>query len=314
MVGLTVPESIFISDLLGGIFYGLYCVLFIQYLSLVRRNKTVGTAVFYPIVALFLGGTAFVGIGFAQGFLSLLRATDPGTAITLFRLRLSTSTIYSFLDLISQGVLIYRCWIVWGKNTALIIVPSLLATASFITDIVLVAELGLFGPASRAAPDWFTKLGTASFSISLATNAIVTAVLVAKLIMVHRELTGDGYAHGHYISVVIAMLIESGALTFVAQLIWVVLFSLQNVSSGFNAVGNETALACGIAPTAVIVRVAMGRSYETKMTGHSQFESGMRFAERNASTTAAGEGTLQSKYASATRIGVSTDKLEKGSL
>lgn len=105
------------------------------------------------------------------------------------------------------------------------------------------AELGVFGPASRNPPDWFTKMGTASFSISLATNTIVTAILILKLIMVHRELDSLG-GQADYLNTVVSILIESGALTFISQLIWVVLFSLQDVTTGFDAVGAVTALAC----------------------------------------------------------------------
>ncbi|KAF8868255.1 hypothetical protein CPB84DRAFT_1809153 [Gymnopilus junonius] len=311
MAALTVAESIYLSTALGGILYGIYCVIFIQYLNL--RNKAVGNTLLYPLCALFLLGSAFVAIGYAQGFFYLLRPTAPGTDVILFRLRLSTSTIYSFADLISQGVLIYRCWIVWGKHLLVIVIPSTLAVASFVTDIVLVAELGVFGPAPRNPPDWFTKLGTSSFSISLATNTIVTAILVLKLLIVHRELEGSG-VKGDYLSTVVSILIESGALTFISQLIWVVLFSLQNITTGFDAVGALTALACGIAPTAVIVRVAMGRSYESRLT---HVESTLHFQVRDNYDTSITTGTVgqtAQKSLNATRVDNSTEKLEKQSV
>lgn len=116
--------------------------------------------------------------------------------------------------------------------------------ADKVMDIVLVVGLSYFGPTPRNRPDWYTQLGTTSFSISLATNTIVTAILILRLVMVHREVRKIVVGRNHYLVEIVAMLIESGALTFISQLIWVVLFSLQNISTGFDAIAAVTALSC----------------------------------------------------------------------
>jgi len=306
MTGLTTAESIFLENALGGVFYGIYCVLFVQYLNLLNKSVRKPLTV-YPLSALFILGTAFVAIGFAQGFFYLVRPTAPGTALTLFHLRLCTSIIYSFLDLISQGVLIHRCWIVWGKKITLVIIPSVLSLTSFVMDIVLVVGLSYFGPTPRNRPDWYTQLGTTSFSISLATNTIVTAILILRLVMVHREVHKIVVGRKHYLVEIVAMLIESGALTFISQLIWVVLFSLQNISTGFDAIAAVTALSCGIAPTAVIVRVAMGRSYETRLTDAT--ESTIHFPVQKKSVTITTSIVAQTLPIS---VGQSTEILDGG--
>ncbi|KAF8164323.1 hypothetical protein BJ912DRAFT_935017 [Pholiota molesta] len=62
----------------------------------------------------------------------------------------------------------------------------------------------------------------------------------------------------------ISIFIESGMLTFFSQLTWVVLFQLQD--TGFNSIAGPGTMIYGITPTLVLVRVAMGRSYEGKAT------------------------------------------------
>ena len=71
-----------------------------------------------------------------------------GTSLLVSNLNVGTSAIYSFVDVIAQGVLvrrkpqknldfplilltqIYRCWVVWNQQLIVIVVPSILALVS----------------------------------------------------------------------------------------------------------------------------------------------------------------------------------------
>ncbi|KDR68897.1 hypothetical protein GALMADRAFT_145919 [Galerina marginata CBS 339.88] len=278
MVGLDEKESLVLGAILESIFYGAYCILFAQYLNL--RAKS--------------GGTKLV-------FLDVLRSDAPNASSIDFGTTVALSALYSCIDFISQGVLIYRCWVVWGGNPFLIIIPSILAFTSFTIAITLVGEIISVGNGEGGLPPWFTPLGTTSFSVSLSVNTIITGLLILKLVDVHRRL-GKGHDHsgsgGLKLVQLISFLIESGMLSFVTQLIWVVLFSLEDKNFGSDAIGGVTTLACGIAPTAVIVRVSMGRSYETRLTNVSA--SALNFSApmsvHAASVTATSGGQEQKDY------------------
>ena len=76
------------------------------------------------------------------------QAKRQGDSILVWNLNLGTSAIYSFVDVIAQGVLvrrklkdlnfpltlrlpqIYRCWVVWNQKLAVVVVPSILAFIS----------------------------------------------------------------------------------------------------------------------------------------------------------------------------------------
>ncbi|KDR77490.1 hypothetical protein GALMADRAFT_1326228 [Galerina marginata CBS 339.88] len=108
-------------------------------------------------------------------------------------------------------------------------------------------------------------MAVGSFSISLAVNAIVTSLLVLKIVLLHRELGGSGLrTEGMYeLRPLISIIIESGMFTFVAQTIWVVFVRLEiDGNTGFGAVISPTTMIYGITPTIVLVRAAMGRSYD----------------------------------------------------
>ena len=97
--------------------------------------------------------------------------------------------------------------------------------------------MALHGPETvENRPYWFNPIGIVSFSLSLAVNTILTGLLVFKIVKVSLALPSR---HTHAQGVtdftsLISVLIESGLVFFMAQLIWVVCFSLE--STAFNLV------------------------------------------------------------------------------
>ena len=79
-------------------------------------------------------------------------------------------------------------------------------------------------------PGWFTPIGLLSFSLSLAVNTIFSGLLVFKIAKASLALR---HAHARKIqdfTPLISMLIESGLVFFMAQLIWVICFSIESVA------------------------------------------------------------------------------------
>ena len=96
--------------------------------------------------------------------------------------------------------------------------------------------MALHGPEiAENRPDWFNPIGILSFSLSLVVNTILTGLLVFKITkesLVLRHTHARGVTD---FTSLISVLIESGLVFFIAQLIWVVCFSLE--STAFNLVG-----------------------------------------------------------------------------
>ena len=78
---------------------------------------------------------------------------------------------------------------------------------------------------SLAAIELYISLVTSFFSLSLAENALVTGLLISKTLTIYRDIRGlesrIGYTNGLGRDVVriIFILIESGVITFMAQLV-----------------------------------------------------------------------------------------------
>jgi len=182
----------------------------------------------------------------------------------VWNLNLCTSIIYSFVDVIAQGVLIYRCWVVWDRKLAVVVVPSILALTSLATSLTLSGWLALLWPhIDTEPPHWYFAIGILSFSLSLIVNAIFTGLLafkIAKTSMALRHTLARGkrdYAP------LISILIESGLIFFVVQLVWIICFSIPATTNAISLTGGPITIIYGIIPTTIVVRVSMAVSSNT---------------------------------------------------
>jgi hypothetical protein len=272
---LNLIQATFLGTVLEGVFYGIYCIVFVLYIRVHTSKKCVNkNLLIYPISTLFILCTAFFACDFTQQYITV---ANLDFNLVAWNLNTTTSVFYSFIDVIAQGVLIYRCWVVWGRKLAVIVVPSILSFVSLATSLTLAAELAVLGPAEVIRPAWFDPVGILSFCLSLAVNTIFTGLLVFKIAKSSMALRNTHTRGIQDLTPLISMLIESGLVLFLTQLIWLVTFSLE--TSVFNLVSGPVAMIYGIIPTTIVVRVALaGTTNKSTHNKSSNVESNMEFA------------------------------------
>ena len=103
------------------------------------------------------------------------------------------------------------------------------------TFIALINAPGYNQSEGASPPEWYYPAVVASFCLSLAANTVSTSLIVVKILTVYRGLqtlknragfVGSG-PRDHY--PVISVLVESGLVTFIAQLVQTVLFNKDNL-------------------------------------------------------------------------------------
>ena len=92
-------------------------------------------------------------------------------------------------------------------------------------------------------PEWYLSAVTAFFFISLAVNALVTALVVYKIITVYQEVRGlsalgDGQRDLYY--PLISILVESGLITFVGQLVQTIMY--KSADNAFPLIGGSVVM------------------------------------------------------------------------
>ncbi|KAF8810729.1 hypothetical protein BYT27DRAFT_7253428 [Phlegmacium glaucopus] len=194
----------------------------------------------------------------------------------------ATSSFYHFL---SQSILIYRCWIVWGRKTSVTIIPLLLAFAAFGITLSQLAD----GTCYSNIPDLFNVYQV----LYLVIDGLVMGLIVLKIVMVYLEVQ-PVMAHNRRerkfrpIVFIFFILIDSGSVIFITQLCYtiIVLHPYITISDQVALAQNLIVLILrqvplnGIIPTIILVREALGMSYND-ITPLSQTIESLHFAHND---------------------------------
>ncbi|KAF8815285.1 hypothetical protein BYT27DRAFT_7080354 [Phlegmacium glaucopus] len=208
--------------------------------------------------------------------LSVVQTRPPLNPIAILHITFIQATLYGCCDFLAQSILIYRCWIVWGCNIRVVILPSILASVFLVMWLTATGVVSV-GQHMLVTPLWGYWISLASGAMSMAVNALVTCLIVFKIFKVYQEVKsasddqGLGTTGGSKIRTVMFIVIESGMVLFSIQLVRVVATILLTTETGENAftmtipihqmLNVITTSVTGITPTIILVRVSMGLSF-----------------------------------------------------
>ncbi|KAJ7807523.1 hypothetical protein B0H13DRAFT_1928972 [Mycena leptocephala] len=260
----------FLGAILGGMVWSAYAVLFFWFITLERKarpnHRDTSRRLTYVLTALFCIATLTCGVDLGTVYLLLVPNADP-TLIAAWRLAIASSVLLSIVDFLSQMILIYRCWIVWNQNYYVVSPVAFLSFSSLVGQLV---TAGFFGSVSGGAsePIYYITLplDETAFSLSIAVNTLVTGLVVGKIWIQSRQLNTlrDGQGENKPFNRVIALMIESGLMNFVIQLLYLVLYSSKNAA--FSLVETCTVHFYGITPTLLGIRVITGKAIDSDAT------------------------------------------------
>ncbi|KAF8816975.1 hypothetical protein BYT27DRAFT_7205407 [Phlegmacium glaucopus] len=173
--------------------------------------------------------------------------------------------IFGLCDLISQAILIYRCWIIWGCNIRIIVIPSILALTFLATWLAMYGSFYIVPDGSVGVTHLGYAVSLTSLAISLVVNGVVTGLIVLRILKVYWEARPTfedqtlGIGTKGKIQSIIFIMIESGIAMFAIQTIGFVVCVLR--LNAISLVIRITQMHYGIAPTIILVRLSMGLSF-----------------------------------------------------
>ncbi|KAF7357987.1 Zn(2)-C6 fungal-type domain-containing protein [Mycena venus] len=212
--------------------YGIYLVLFCRCMYIFYRGKQQITLLVTAIIMFVLSTTSVI-IFLLQG------ASAYGTLrLDLEQLQTAGAIVYVTNNIIADGLLIYRCYVIW--NTVYIVVaPLILLIATMILGYSI--QLKLF------------------FILSLTMNLFVPALVAGRLWWVVRRIRGpNGAATRRKGRNAIIIILESGLIYSIVVSIHMAFFHYSNPMDEvvYAALGQVV----GMVPTLIIVRVGLGVS------------------------------------------------------
>jgi len=203
-------STLFISAVTHAGLYSFSVALFIGCLFVQRYqvNKDLG----HLLITLFLWLMFILSTILVIAHLHFFRLVlvvhvdNPGYAgILNTSLHIITNLLEGVGAAVADSLMIWRCYILWGRNRAIIALPSLMALATFAMAIEFAVQYG------RNNPDGILKSSIALVSISVATNIIVTILISSRIISYTRQSSLNRKEKAPY-KTIIGIIIESAAL------------------------------------------------------------------------------------------------------
>ncbi|ESK85842.1 hypothetical protein Moror_2366 [Moniliophthora roreri MCA 2997] len=255
-------------------FHGLYTAGMFLTVWMILTNTSYNAARKAALSGIVLGMYTCSTMHSALQWLYYSRAIDenelpdgPGLLFSLTHLapwiEATGDTFFCLNILIADILFIWRCWVVWQKRLAIVILPMVMATcgiamaARFIVAQVTLETSGDAFTSIKRMQD-FVSFSTAYFVLSIATSLSTTFLLALRIVMVQRAAVKATGHRKNPFSAAIEIPVESAALYSLTLLIFVILNVTKNVNAFYAQ--NIHAQMTGIAPMLIVLRVAAGHS------------------------------------------------------
>jgi len=248
------------------LFYGMNIVLFGSYLFVSRykrKQPKLNRRIMATAICMFLFSTTHVSLGFQrliEGFVVL--RNQPGGPAAFFSdvsipANVAKICIHTINSILGDSIVVWRCYHVWGQSLLICTLPILMILGSAISGFAQTYFFATAKTTHTAFAKTLAHWNGAVFSLSLATNVIVTSLIAARIWYLERQLT-DLPARNRSLRYkkVLALVIESGAIYSSALVIEITLYFLN--TNAFYIVYDPIAQLTGIVPTMIIVLTNLG--------------------------------------------------------
>ncbi|KAF9467056.1 hypothetical protein BDZ94DRAFT_1249521 [Collybia nuda] len=271
------------EQLMRGIHFTVLCTAISNIYTGPRRKSSSKHAMTALILALFVMSTmhsanywAYVRRAFiTHGQTSLSTADALGEYPNWY---LAIASVSDANAILADCVIIWRCWVVWGRSLRIIVVPvicTLLTTAFSVIAIYSTFVSTTFGTLG-------VDYATALYSTSLVTTVFCTSAIVYRVIQIGTQARHRLAVLRSYHSI-IEILVESSMLYCIATLFALVAYMHSGPASEF-ASAFWTSIT-GIAPTLIVSRVASGEARTDDDWNESGTSGGFSFPRFNKSET-----------------------------
>ncbi|OBZ65323.1 hypothetical protein A0H81_14792 [Grifola frondosa] len=244
---------ILVGYCLGCIGYGISSTLFIlcfrALYQLVKKNRTTWEMPSRLSKSLLVSSNTGI---YSGGFYQL------ETPLNSTWVSNGSYVLSSITSVLQDSLLLYRFWIIYSGNFVALFLPTLMFVGIIISCCIFTAAF------MRGEKDFFAKssvdVGMIQVSISITFNVLVTAMIVARLLLMRRRLRTSlgSSAAAPYVSVM-AMFVESAFMYTAYGVVAGAIYGAGSpLSSLFDPLyGQVTA----IAPLLIILRIAEGRAW-----------------------------------------------------
>lgn len=243
VISLSMPPfDITAAQIVGlfmeSVFYGIYLVTFFSTMRVllwkdgaVKPFKIINKPMVVAALFMLLFGTMDVGFGLRHNLDAFVYSVGKQTPAAQFAhisywVNVMKFADYSAQTFIGDGILLYRCYIIYNRRWFVIVGPALMwigtaVCSSFTIYIEARLDTGVLSQ-SQLKP-----FITSTLVLTLATNVITTSLIVYRIWTVKRRTSKERTSIGPY-SRILRVLIECGAIYTTSIVILFVCYLANN--------------------------------------------------------------------------------------
>ncbi|KAG2124418.1 hypothetical protein DEU56DRAFT_916999 [Suillus clintonianus] len=265
-MALTIPKAELIGVFLESLAYGAYLMVFNQCMFVLRKRRSrpsdylLGTA-----VSLFILITAHLVIDILRNMQAFTSdEAEPNYPTTYYGTfdtwqNILKSALYVAVTLVSDAFILYRSFILWGRNYLIITFPFLLFIADIAIGVFWVYTLSLVTPNENVFADALSVRVKTFYSITLAMNVTCTLLIAFKILKIQKAVAPFSKSTEDQISRLVPIIVESGSAY--SALLIVMIGTYTSKSPAMFIILNSMSPIIGIVFSSVIVRVGLGLSH-----------------------------------------------------
>ncbi|KAF8836806.1 hypothetical protein BDN67DRAFT_1014363 [Paxillus ammoniavirescens] len=271
-MAITVKEAVIVAIIIESILYGLFTFLFgvtVWALTYQRTSAEIARLVLGAACLLFVLGTMHIVVDanhFWQGFIT---SGDPGAFFQDVTRTTFKNILYLIETLVSDAIIIYRCYLMW-RRIEFVIIPIIGLMATAVTGtytIWAISQLSATSPNIiflRQTGQWIISF----YSTALATNLVATGLLTIKLWVAQRDEAGSHRTSTSrsVVHPILVIVVECGAVYSLSMITMLVVY-LSASNSAYIMI-DLIGQIIPITFCAIIVRGAMLRFERDRCLGH----------------------------------------------
>ncbi|KIJ62366.1 hypothetical protein HYDPIDRAFT_176509 [Hydnomerulius pinastri MD-312] len=272
--GIALDSAAIMSTVLEGIFYGFSLLMFggtLWSLGYRRATSDINRPIAGIATLLLILSTIHMVVDIIriEEGLVLYRDTFPGGPPAFFadvaqETFVFKNAVYSLQTLLGDGVVIYRCYVVW-QSVLIIIVPMMLwcgVAASAVGSVYSVSQA-----TTNSGDIFFKETGqwiTAFYASTLATNLLSSGLLAYRIWMIDRRISGMRSSRSKTMPV-LRVLMDAAILYSVA--LFTALMCFVSSNNGQYVVLDMITPIISIAFYMVLIRVAVAKTSHSQPSG-----------------------------------------------
>lgn len=265
-MALTISKAELIGVFVESLAYGVYLMVFNQCMFVLRKRHSrpsdylVGTA-----VSLFILITAHLVIDIIRNIQAFTADEAEPNYPSIYYDTFDTwqnilkSSLYVAVTLVSDAFILYRSFILWGRNYLIAAFPFLLFIADIAIGVFWVYTLSLVVPGENVFADALSVRVKTFYSITLAMNVICTLLIAFKILKIQKVVAPFAKGSEDQISRLVPIIVESGSAY--SALLAIMIGTYTSNSPAMFIILNSMSPIIGIVFSSVIVRVGLGLSH-----------------------------------------------------